>query len=112
MKSVVFKHIGDIDPLSTSHGVGDKRVIATQAEVGKPVSQIARTVLHANDKVEKHVHPTMDEHFFFLEGCCTVLADDCVYPCKGGDYLLVPATCAHEIVVEEETTMITIGIEV
>lgn len=36
MKSVVFKHIGDIEPVSTSHGVGDKRVIATQAEVGKP----------------------------------------------------------------------------
>lgn len=112
MKLVVYKQIQGIEPIATSHGVGEKRVIATQTEVGKPVTQISRTVLHAKERVEKHVHLTMDEHFFFLEGCCTVLVEDCVYLCKGGDYLLVPATFAHEVVVEEETTMITIGIEI
>lgn len=57
MKSVVFKHIGEIAPVSTSHGVGDKRVIATQEETGRPVTQIARTVVYVKERVEKHVHP-------------------------------------------------------
>ena len=110
-KEVVWKHIGEIEPIATSHGVGEKRVIASQAEIGKPVTQIARTVLRAGEKVEKHVHPTMDEHFFFLEGKCSVWVDGSCYPCKGGDYLFVPATKEHEIEVTADTTMITFGIE-
>lgn len=110
-KQVVWKHIGEIEPIATSHGVGEKRVIASQAEIGKPVTQIARTVLRAGEKVEKHVHHTMEEHFFFLEGECLVIVENCSYPCKGGDYLFVPAKYFHEIEVYKEITMITIGIE-
>lgn len=111
-KEVVWKHIGEIEPIATSHGVGEKRVIASQAEIGKPVTQIARTVLRAGERVEKHIHLTMDEHFFFLEGACLVKVDSCGYSCKGGDYLFVPAIHAHELDVDKETTMITIGIEI
>lgn len=71
-RGVVWKHIGKLEPIATSHGVGEKRVIVSQAEIGKPVTQIARTLLRAGERVEKHMHPTMDEHFFFLEGECTV----------------------------------------
>lgn len=110
-KEVVWKHIGEIEPIATSHGVGEKRVIASLADIGKPVTQIARTVLRVGDRVEKHVHPTMDEHFFFLEGECMVKMDECNFPCKGGDYLFVPAKYFHEIEANKEITMITIGIE-
>ena len=110
-QQVVWKHIGNIEPITTSHGVGEKRVITSQAEIGNPVTQIACTVLHAQEKVEKHEHPTMDEHFFFLAGRCLVTIEDHHYLCNVGDYLLVPAKHVHEIKVEEETTMITIGIQ-
>ena len=110
-KEVIWKHLGDIKPVVTSHRVGDKRVIASQVEIGKPVTQIAHIVLHAHEYVEKHIHPTMDEHFFILEGSCVVIIEGCCYPCKGGDYLFVPTKRSHEINVKENTTMITIGIE-
>ena len=108
---VVWRHVGEISPIATSHGVGERRVIVSQAEIGRPVTQISRTILRYNEKVEKHVHPTMDEHFFFLDGECIVNVGECKYLCKGGDYLYVPANYNHEIKVNEETIMITVGIE-
>ena len=111
MREVLLRHICDIEPVATSHGVGEKRVIATQETVGKPVTQIARTKLFAGENVAEHVHPTMDEHFFFLSGECVVILDEVDKVCKADDYLFVPAGCKHQIDVTKETIMITIGIE-
>lgn len=108
---MVLKHINNIEPVCTSHGVGEKRVIATQAEIGHPVTQIARTVLSPCELVEDHLHPSMDEHFFFLDGNCTVIVDGHSYLCQGGDYLFVPAAHSHRMEAAVETTIITIGIE-
>lgn len=110
-REALLHHISDIETVSTSHGVGEKRVIATQETVGKPVTQIARTKLYEGEKVEEHVHPTMDEHFFFLSGECVVILDGKDKVCKADDYLFVPAGCKHWIDVTNETVMITIGIE-
>lgn len=109
-KTVVWKHIDDISPTTTSHGVGEKRVLTTQAEIGNPITQIAHTLLRVNEKVDLHKHPTMDEHFFFLDGECTITVEESKYLCKGGDYLYVPAGHEHEVLVIKDTTIITIGI--
>ena len=110
-RDALLRHIFNIEPVTTSHGVGEKRVIATQETVGKPVTQIARTKLFAGDNVTEHVHPTMDEHFFFLSGECVLILDGKHFVCKSEDYLFVPAGCKHQIDVTKETIMITIGIE-
>ena len=110
-KEVLLRHIVDIAPVSTSHGVGEKRVVATREEVGNTVTQIARTRLKAGEEVEAHVHPTMDEHFFFLEGECEVEIGRKVRSCKAEDYLFIPSGSKHSIKVEKETIMITIGLE-
>ena len=110
-REALLRHICEIESVATSHGVGEKRVIATQDTVGKPVTQIARTKLLAGEKVEEHVHPTMNEHFFFLIGECVVTIDGIERVCNSDDYLFVPAGCKHLIDVTKETIMITIGIE-
>lgn len=110
-EKVMWLHINDIPPFTTSHGVGEKRVLATGENVGAGVTQIARTVLNAGDRVEVHTHPTMVEHFFFLKGKCEVMVNDGLYPCMGGDYLFIPAGFCHTISVSEQTIMITIGIK-
>lgn len=109
-KDVLLCHISDIDPVYTSHGIGEKRVIATQDNVGAPITQIARTKLLAGDMVRVHLHPTMDEHFFILDGVCDVNIEGAHYSCKEGDYLYVPANLNHEISVLKDITMITIGV--
>jgi len=111
-ENVLLRHIAGIDPIATSHGVGEKRVVATGDEVGAPITQIARTRLKAGDRVEVHVHPTMDEHFFFLEGECLISIDGVVRCCEAEDYLFIPATHAHAIEVKKDTLIITIGIAI
>ena len=109
-KDVEFLHINDIEPVITSHGVGEKRVIATRANAGIPITQIARTKLLDGEVVEEHVHPTMDEHFFFLEGECEVVVDGNVVKCVGDDYLLVPAGHYHGLKAVAIIVVITLGI--
>ena len=107
---VIFCSISDISPVSTRHGVGEKRIIACADSVGEPFTQIAKTVLKTGDYVDVHTHPTMSEHFFILEGKCIVFVGDKEYPCCSGDYLFLPADVPHSISVLIETTMITIGV--
>ncbi len=108
----IFKRIGEITPVTTSHGVGNKYILATQEELGKPITQIARTVLSAGEVVGEHTHPTMDEHFFFLEGECLVVINNKIYRCVKNDYLCVTAGSSHKVEVISATTMITVGVEV
>jgi len=110
-KLVIFRHYCDIHPITTNHGVGEKYILATGHDVGIPITQIAQTTLHRGEHVDSHVHPTMEEHFIFLDGQCNVIIEGNCYYCNKGDYLFVPANHFHEIIVEEETILITIGIE-
>lgn len=107
---MLLRHISTIAPVSTSHGVGEKQVVATREDVGNTVTQIARTRLKAGEEVEAHVHPTMDEHFFFLEGECEVEIEGKVRCCKAEDYMFIPARHRHAISVKRDTKMITIGL--
>ena len=110
-KNVFLGHILDVIPVPTSHGIGEKRVIATRNDVGKPVTQIAKIRLKVGEDVEAHIHPTMDEHFFYLSGECNVTIDGVNRFCQAEDYLFIPAGFTHSIHVITDTIMITIGIE-
>ncbi len=106
----VLKNISEIVPVKTSHGIGEKRVLLSQKEYPSPVTQIAQTGLKAGEVVESHSHPTMDEHFVFLEGKCEVTMDGKTMVCEGGQYLLMPAGTQHRIKVITNTVMLTVGI--
>ena len=106
----LLKHLMDVVPKSTSHGVGVKRVMATSNEVGTPITQVAHTLLRKGEVVEEHFHPTMDEHFFFLEGKCDVNNNGDSFLCKKGDYLYVPSEKSHKLTAIEDTIMLTIGV--
>ncbi len=109
-KSVIVRDITDIEPVLTGHGVGEKKVLLSQEEYISPITQIAQTRLSSEQRVENHVHPTMDEHFVFLKGECKVMTEvDEIY-CHAGQYLMIPAGIWHQIVVLSDTEMITIGV--
>lgn len=109
-KQFYHKTISKIVPVRTGHGIGEKRVLLSYAERLSPITQIAQTHLNAGESVEGHCHPTMDEHFIFLDGECIVTINDSDILCKKGEYLLVPAGVSHQIEVLTDTEMITIGV--
>ena len=109
-KEVICRHYRDVTPVSTSHGVGEKRVLASLADAGTPITQIARTILHQGEQVAQHTHQTMDEHFLFLKGSCVVTIGEDTISCSENDYLFVPAGMPHQLEILSNTDLITIGI--
>jgi len=111
-QKALLRSIASIQPVVTSHGIGEKCVIATNEEVGHPITQIAKTILKKGENVASHIHPSMDEHFFFLKGICLVNVEGYEYDCVPNNYLFVPSGCRHGIRVVSDSEMITIGIEI
>ena len=108
--SFILKDISEIAPMLTSHGVGQKQVLLTNQETVTAITQIAVTTLREKEIVDVHLHPTMDEHYFFLSGKGEMKVGDEDLVCKSGLYILIPAKIAHSLKATTELKFITIGI--
>lgn len=104
-----LKHLDDIMPVATSHGVGQKRVLLNKAETETGLTQIAVTRLKAGEVAEEHVHETMEEEFFFIKGVAEVEIDGKAVVCRAGDFLKVSHGVRHRLNAVEDTEMMTIG---
>ncbi len=93
----------------TSHGTGEKRVLLANEETETSVTQIAITHLKKGEQVESHIHPTMEEYFYFMKGEVKLTADGDVCLCRAGDFIQVPAGVAHALEVLEDTEVMTMG---
>lgn len=104
-----LKHLNEIKPVATSHGVSQKRVLLSQAETETGLTQIAVTKLKAGEVAEEHVHETMEEEFFFMKGVAEVEIDGKAVVCRAGDFLKVSHGVRHRLRAVEDTEMMTIG---
>ena len=59
------KKIKELPIITTTHGVGEKRVLLNNQETSTPLTQIAVTRLKAGEMAKEHLHPTMEEFFLF-----------------------------------------------
>lgn len=50
----MLKHLLNILPQPTAHGIGQKRVLLSQAETDTNLTQIAVTTLQAGETTEEH----------------------------------------------------------
>lgn len=87
-----------------------KTVFLSSQETSSSLTQIAITELHKGDFVDIHVHPTMDEHYYFMEGEGFMMIVDEKYICKAGTYLLIPAGYRHSLQACSVIKFITIGV--
>ena len=85
----MLKHLKDILPRLTSHGVGEKRVLLSAGETETAVTQIAVTTLHAGETANGHSHATMEEYFFFLHGEAALTIDGERTACHEGDFVQI-----------------------
>ena len=106
---MMLKHLNEIEPVATSHGVGLKRVLLNKAETETRLTQIAVTKLKAGEVAEEHVHKTMEEEFFFISGAAEVEIDGKVVVCRAGDFLKINHGVRHRLRAVEDTEMMTIG---
>lgn len=107
MKVISFKAI---TPKSTSHGVGQKRVLLSKEETESSLTQIAVTTLLAGEVAELHHHATMEECFFFLRGVAKLTVNGEAMKCRDGDFVQVKCMESHKLEAVTDIDVMTIGV--
>jgi len=107
---VIYRDYTILEPLPTSHQIGEKKVLLSNSETISNITQLAYTTLFANDKVEDHVHATMDEHFIVVSGIGIIQIDNENYDLKAGKFILVPAGSHHNLFAITNIEFITISV--
>ena len=103
------KKIIDIIPISTTHNVGEKRVLLNSQETSTPLTQIAVTRLKAGEMAKEHLHPTMEEFFLFQKGDAIMTVGKEQITCSSGDFISIPANTLHSLKTITDIEIITIG---
>ena len=105
----MFRRLTDIPPVTTSHGVGQKRVLLSSNESGCSLTQIAVTELKAGEIAAAHVHPDMQEGFYVLDGELEVELDGKKTTCSKDTFVYVEKCTSHEMHALTDSRIMTIG---
>lgn len=105
----MIRNLSDINPISTSHGVGEKRVLLSSNESGCSLTQIAVTELKAGEVAVAHIHPDMQEAFYVLDGELEITLDGKKTLCKRDSFVYVEKCTSHEVKAITDCRMMTIG---
>ena len=105
----MIRHLADITPVTTSHGVGQKRVLLSSNESGCSLTQIAVTELKAGEIAAAHVHPDMQEGFYVLDGELEVYLDGIKTICSRDTFVYVEKCTSHEMRALTNSRIMTIG---
>src|SRR3982750_818493 len=95
MVTDILKKLSELEPVNTAHKVGQKFVFLKGEDTPTAVTQVAYGTMEAGEVVELHMHPTMEEYFYFVEGAATYTVADQLYPCTAGTFIRIPANTLH-----------------
>lgn len=108
----MIRQLSEISPIITSHAVGLKKVLLSNAEAESGLTQIAVTELKAGEIAKAHVHEDMEEAFFVLEGELEARINNEISTCKHGCFIFVHKGTSHEIKAITDVRFMTIGCEI
>ena len=108
---IINCNIENINAVFTSHGIGMKKVLISEKETESSITQIAMTYLIAGDQVKCHNHPTMDEHFFIVEGNGVITINGINIPFRKGSFVVVPVNKKHSLKAETDIDILNVGVE-
>lgn len=103
------KNIKELPIITTTHGVGQKRVLLNSQETSTPLTQIAVTRLKAGEMAKEHLHPTMEEFFLFQKGDAIITVGEEQITCSSGNFISIPANTLHALKAITDIEIITIG---
>ena len=105
----MIRHLSDISPVLTSHGVGQKRVLLSSSESGCSLTQIAVTTLKEGEIAVAHIHPDMQEAFYVMDGEVEVVLDGKHTLCTKDTFVYVEKCTSHEMRANTDCRIMTIG---
>lgn len=98
--SDIYKYLEDIVPENTAHGSGEKSVFLESKEIPSALTQIAYGKFKPGESCEPHVHPTMEECFFFIKGSGIYKVGDQTIRLRENTFLRIPAGVQHQLIAE------------
>lgn len=111
-KCLVIKRLSDISPVLTSHGIGEKRVLASGLECDSNTKQVAVAKFDKGCFIDKHVHPDMEEFYFILNGAILFTIEDKNYSGTKDDFIKIPAGTDHSLKALKKTKAIYWGVSI
>lgn len=103
------KNIKYLSTITTTHGIGEKKILLNNQETSTPLTQIAVTRLKAGEIAKGHLHPTMEEFFLFQKGDAIMTVGEEQITCGSGDFISIPANTLHSLKAITDIEIITIG---
>ena len=97
MSQKLCQSLSDIKPVSTVHNLGEKFVFLKNEDTQSAITQFAFGKLLPGEDVESHLHPTMEECFYFLSGEGEYTVDNIPYIVKPETFLRIPANTLHSL---------------
>lgn len=108
----LIRKLSDIVPISTSHGVGQKRVLLSANESGCSLTQIAITDLKAGEIASAHIHPDMQEAFYVLDGDLEITLDGVPNICPKESFIYIEKGISHVLKALTDCRVMTVGCEI
>lgn len=108
----LIRKLSDIVPISTSHGVGQKRVLLSGNESGCSLTQIAITELKTGEIASAHIHPDMQEAFYVLDGELEILVDGMPNICHKDSFIYVDNGVSHMLKAISDCRVMMVGCEI
>jgi mannose-6-phosphate isomerase-like protein (cupin superfamily) len=93
----VFQSLNDIIPVTTVHNIGEKFVFLKQQDTETLLTQFAYGKLMPGEDVEEHLHPTMEEYFYFINGEGEYTIGNDVFSIKPATFFRIPANTKHAL---------------
>lgn len=95
--SKIIEYLEKLEGESTAHLSGFKRVFLNFSDTESNLTQLAYGGLKPGEIVEEHVHPTMEEFFFFLTGTGKYKIDGKTYNVKPNTFIRIPSNVKHSL---------------
>ena len=86
--------LADVPLEPTRHGAL-KRVLLRHEDVASQLMFLNEVYVAPGEKIDAHMHPDMEEVFYFLDGEGTMQIEDEIQPVAGGDRVIVPIQHVH-----------------
>lgn len=103
--------IDNIPFVKVNHQSGSKKVIFIGSDCDSPITQIAYGHLLAKEMIEEHVHPSMEEFFFFQSGTGYITIDGIKHKVSLNKVVRVPVGAKHMLSAETDLSFFYFGIE-
>lgn len=97
MSAIIYARVEDLAGEPTAHLQGLKHVFLRNGESNTNLTQFAKGTFQKGEVCDWHIHPTMEEFFFFQSGEGRYLLGDEVYSLSPGVFLRIPAGVRHRL---------------